>query len=46
MVCLAVELTGSWVVVGFSVAMETLDVLLLLNVSYSQQFSGVVRFWA
>ena len=46
MVCLALELIGSWVVVGFSVGMEALDGLLLLNVPCSQEFSGVLRFWA
>ena len=46
MVCLALELTGSWVVVGFSVGMEALNDLLLLNVPCSQEFSGILRFWA
>ena len=32
MVCLALELVGSWVVLGFSVGIETFDELLLLNV--------------
>ena len=32
MVCLAVELGGLWVVLGFSVDMEAFDELLLLNV--------------
>ena len=45
-VCLVLELLGSWVVVGFSVGMEALDGLLLLNVPCSQEFSGVLRFWA
>ena len=43
MVCLALELIGSWVVVGFSVG-RLLDGLLLLNVPCSQEFSGVLRF--
>ena len=32
MVCLALELVASWVVLGFSVGMEAFDVLLLINV--------------
>ena len=32
MVCLTLELVGSWVVLGFSVGMEVFDELLLLNV--------------
>ena len=32
MVCLALELVGPWVVLGFSVGMEALDELLLLNI--------------
>ena len=32
MVCLALELVGSWVQLGFSVGMEAFDELLLLNV--------------
>ena len=46
MVCLALELIGSWVVVGFSAGIEGLDDLLLINVPCSQDFSGVLRFWA
>ena len=46
MVFLALELFGSCVVVGFSVGMRLLDVLLLLNVPCSQEFSGVIRFGA
>ena len=46
MVCLVLELIGSWVVVGFGVGMELLDGLLLLNVPCSQEFSGVLRFGA
>ena len=34
-----------WVVLGFSVGMEAFDELLLINVSWSQEFSGVLRFW-
>ena len=43
MVCLALELVGPWVVLGFSVSMETFDELLSINVPWSQEFSGVLR---
>ena len=43
--CLALELVGPWVVLGFSVGMEVFDELLMINVSYSQEFSGVLRIW-
>ena len=45
MVCLALELVGPCVVLGFSVGMEAFDELLLINVPWSQEFSGVLRFW-
>ena len=45
MVCLALECVGSWVELGFSVGMEAFDELLLVNVLWSQEFSGVLRFW-
>ena len=45
MVCLALELVGLWVVLGFSVAMEASDELLLINVPWSQELSGVLRIW-
>ena len=45
MVCLALELVGSWVVLGFSVGMEAFDELLLINVPWGQEFSGVLRIW-
>ena len=45
MVCLALELVGSWVVLSFSVGMEALDELLSINVTWSQEFSGVLKFW-
>ena len=32
MVCLALQLVGSWVKLGFSVGMEAFDELLLINV--------------
>ena len=44
MVCLAVELVGSYVVLGFSVGMEAFDELLSINVPWSQEFAGV-RVW-
>ena len=36
MVCLALELVGPWVVLGFSVGMEAFDELLLINVPWIQ----------
>ena len=45
MVCLALELVGSWVVLGFSVGIEAFGELLLIDVPWSQEFSGVLRFW-
>ena len=45
MVCLALELVGPLVVLGFSVGMEAFDELLLSNIPWSQGFSGVLRFW-
>ena len=45
MVCLALELLGPWVVLDFSVDMEAFDELLLINVRWSQEFSGVLRIW-
>ena len=45
MVYLALELVGPWVVLGFSVGMETFDELLLINVLWSEEFSGVPRIW-
>ena len=45
MVCLALKLVDPWVVLGFSVGMEAFDELLLINVSWSQEFSGVLRIW-
>ena len=45
MVCLALELVGPWVVLGFSVRMEAFDELLSVNVACSQEFSSVLRIW-
>ena len=44
MVCLALELVGPWVELGFSVDMEGFDELLLLNVPWIQEFSDVLGF--
>ena len=46
MVCLVLELIGSWVVVGFGVGMEAFGGLLFLNGPCSQEFYGFLRFWA
>ena len=43
MVCLALELIGPWVVLGFSVGTEAFEELLLINVSWIQEFSDVLR---
>ena len=45
MVCLVLELVDPWVVLGFSVGMEAFDELLSISVSWSQEFSGVLRIW-
>ena len=45
MVCLALELVGPWVVLGFSVSMEAFDELLSINVARSQEFSDVLKIW-
>ena len=45
MVCLALELVGPWVVLGFSVGLEVFDELLLINVPWSQEISDVLRIW-
>ena len=45
MICLALELVDSWVVLGFSVGIEVFDELLSSNVPCSQEFSGVLRIW-
>ena len=44
-VCVALELVGSWVVLGFSVCMEAFDELLSINVPWFQEFSDVLRIW-
>ena len=45
MVCLALELVGPSVVLGFSVGVEALDELLSINVPWNQEFPGVLRIW-
>ena len=45
MVYLALDLVGPRVRLGFSVGMEVFDELLLINVPWSQEFSGVLRIW-
>ena len=45
MVCLALELVGPSVVLGFSVGMGAFDELLLINIPWSQEFSGVLMIW-
>ena len=42
-ICLALELVGPWVVLGFSVGMEAFDEFLSINVPWSQEFSGILR---
>ena len=41
----ALELVGSWVVLGFSVGMEAFDELLSFNVPWIQEFFGIHRIW-
>ena len=45
MVCLALELVGPWVVLGFSVRMEAFDELLSISVPWSQEFSDASGIW-
>ena len=45
LVCLALELVGPWVVLGFSVGMKAFDELLSINVPWIQEFSDVLRIW-
>ena len=45
MICLALELVDSWMVLGFSVGMEAFNELLSINVPWSQEFSDVLRIW-
>ena len=45
MVCLALELVGPSVELGFNVGMEALGELLLINGPWSQEISGDLKFW-
>ena len=45
MVCLALELVGPWVVLGFSADVKVFDEVLSINVPWSQEFSGALRIW-
>jgi len=45
-ICLALELVGSWVELGFSVGMEVLDELLSVTLPWNQEFSDVLRSWS
>ena len=45
MVCLALDLVGSWVVFGFSVGIEAFDELLSINVPWIQEFCDVLTIW-
>ena len=45
MVCLALELVGPSVVLGFSAGMEAFDGFLLIKVPWIQEFSDVLRIW-
>ena len=45
MVCLALELVGHCMVLGFSVGKEAFNELLSINIPWSQEFSGVLRIW-
>ena len=44
MICLALELVGPRVVLGFSVGVEAFDEFLSINIPWSQEFPGV-RVW-
>ena len=45
MVCLALELVGPWLVLGFSVGTEAFGERLSINVPWGQEYSGVLRVW-
>ena len=45
MLCLALELVGPWVVLGFNEDMEAFDELLSISVPWSHEFSVVLRIW-
>ena len=43
--CLALELVGPWVGLGFTVGMEAFDELQSINAPWGQEFAGVLRIW-
>ena len=43
MVCLALEPVGPCVVLSFKVGMKVFDELLLINVPWLQEFTGVLK---
>ena len=45
MICLFLELVGPWVVLRFNVGMGAFYELLLINVPWNWEFSGVLRIW-
>ena len=45
-VCLALELVGSWVELGFSVGTEVFAELLSVTLPWNQEFSDVLKFWS
>ena len=45
MVCLSLELVDPWVVLGFRIGMKVFDELLSINISWNQEYSGVLRIW-
>ena len=45
LVYLSLKLVGSWVELGFNIGMEAFDEFLSNNVPWSQEFSGVLKFW-
>ena len=45
MIYLALEFVGPWEVLGFRAGMKVFDELLLINVPWSHEFSGVLRIW-
>ena len=45
MVCLSLKLVGSRLELGFRQVWRFLDELLSIDVPWSQEFSGVLKFW-
>ena len=46
MVCLALELVGSWMELGFSVKWRLLGELLSTSVPWTQELSDALKFWS